>query len=468
MAEDLQKLDKDLIDSGMEKLALKFAMASLPKDTSERIKRNRSEFSIYALRVEVLRHLIGLPGFQAFSTTLAMSDVLTDFCGCRSIAGVKWTSKSSLQRASTFFSDEELRELNVLLIQATGNRASALQLGLSETEDLSICLIDTTCLKANIHFPVDWVLLRDVSITLLKAVTLIRNEGLLHRMPESPKQLIRQMNKLCIQMTHCRCKKGAPKARKAILRKMKALLRRIGKHAQKHRARLDCDYGQTCLSRAQADQVIARMDEKLALLPKVIQQAHERIIGGRLLKNEDKILSAHEPDIDVIVRGKADAQVEFGNELLIAESSGGLIVDYMLYDRSAPGEGEKLLESVDRQQSYEIEQSLEALVTDRGFDGKKTLGELKTKGITSYVCPKSPQLLKERLRESDFCCWQTRRGSTEARIAILKNHGGGRVWRAKGLGNRKLAVGWSVLAHNLAWVARKVRDQELNAPPKAA
>jgi hypothetical protein len=74
-------------------------------------------------------------------------------------------------------------------------------------------------------------------------------------------------------------------------------------------------------------------------LPKVIEQAHERIIGGRQVKNKDKILSAHEPDIDVIVRGKAGAQVEFGNELFLAESLADLssIINSTSAQRPAKG-----------------------------------------------------------------------------------------------------------------------------------
>jgi hypothetical protein len=42
--------------------------------------------------------------------------------------------------------------------------------------------MDTTCLKANIHHPVDWLLLRDGTRTLIKAIKLIRKHGLKHRM----------------------------------------------------------------------------------------------------------------------------------------------------------------------------------------------------------------------------------------------------------------------------------------------
>ena len=465
---ELTWLDEVLRGTGMEELAAEFALDGVSEGTRPSALRKKAEFAVYALRVELLRHMLGLPGFESFSVTLAGSDLLTDFCGCRTIAGIRWTSKSSLHRASLLFTDEQLRQLNVLLVQAAGNREFCPQLGLLSEEDLSVCLVDSTCLQANIHFPVDWLLLRDVALTLLKATTLVRREGLLNRMPDSPEALTRQMNKLCIEMTHSRRKAGSKKTRKSVLRRMKKLLRRIGEHARCHRDLLNEHFVQTSLSRHQAEGIIARIDEKLDLLPKVIEQAHERIIGERQVKNENKILSAHEPDIDVIVRGKAGAQTEFGNELFLAENPGGLIVDYMLYGKGAPSESEKMLESVERQQAMHVEAKLEALVADRGFDARRPAERLEEQGIANHICPKNPEVLKQRLEEPQFCRWQTRRGATEARVAIFKNHGGGRVWRAKGLENRRLAVGWSALAHNLTLIGRKVREQEIEAPPKAA
>ena len=290
----------------------------------------------------------------------------------------------------------------------------------------------------------DRALSLDVALTLPKAATLIREEGLLHRMPDGPRGpavLAREMNKLSVEMTHSRRKAGSKKAREAALRKMRKRPRRIGEHARRHGDPPDESFGRTSLSRAQAERVLARMDEKLELLPKVIEQAHERVIGERPVKNKDKILSAHEPDIDVIVRGKAGARTEFGNELFLAENPGGLIVNYMLYGKGAPSEPEKMLESVERQQALYAEVDLEALVADRGFDAKRAAAELDRQGIESHVCPKDPGRLAGRLQEPGFRGWQTRRGATEARVAILKNHGAGRVWRSKGLEHRRIAAG---------------------------
>ena len=112
--------------------------------------------------------------------------------------------------------------------------------------DFDTYFLDTTCVKALIHFPVDWVLLRDGARTVMKA----------------------------------------------------------------------------------------------------IKQAHERIIGERLVKNEDKILSLYEMETNVIVRGKAGAETEFGNTLLLGETTQGLIVDWKLWEDTAPGDAKLLNESL--------------------------------------------------------------------------------------------------------------------------
>lgn len=75
----------------------------------------------------------------------------------------------------------------------------------------------------------------------------------------------------------------------------------------------------------------SQFDQVLELLPQAQKQAHERIIGGRLVENREKILSLYEPDVHVIVRGKAGAEVEFGNTVLLGENRQGLILDFQIY-----------------------------------------------------------------------------------------------------------------------------------------
>ncbi len=54
-----------------------------------------------------------------------------------------------------------------LVLKAGGKMEDSREvLELSEPIDMDVYFVDTTCLKANIHFPVDWVLMRDATKTL--------------------------------------------------------------------------------------------------------------------------------------------------------------------------------------------------------------------------------------------------------------------------------------------------------------
>ena len=122
---------------------------------------------------------------------------------------VRAPSKSELQRFADWLPAETMRRVfDGLLLVA---REQPKKLGLTEALDLDAYFLDSTCVKANIHFPVDWVLLRDAVRTLMKATLLIRQAGLRQRM-EAPEAFLRRMNQLCIAMTQQSRRAGGRKA----------------------------------------------------------------------------------------------------------------------------------------------------------------------------------------------------------------------------------------------------------------
>jgi hypothetical protein len=284
--EQLGAVDGLLRGSHLEAMALDFAVAGL-EGGSVRRKRARAQFALKALRVEVLRMLLGNPGFRPFSRAVASSDLLADFCGVRRIDGIRGISKSTLERASKFFSAEQVRWMKQVLIEMSGEADRSKEIGLESPVKTEVCLVDTTCLEADIHFPIDWRLLRDVSVTLLKATKLIRKAGLRERMPQGPEGFATEMNRLCIEMTHSRRKEDSRRARKRVLRRFKPLVRVIAAHARRHRDRLEREYMKTDYTQAQAHRIIGRIDRMLGLVPQVIKQAHERIIGERAVPNTE-------------------------------------------------------------------------------------------------------------------------------------------------------------------------------------
>jgi hypothetical protein len=214
-------------------------------------------------------------------------------------------------------------------------------------------------------------------------------------------------------------------------------------------------------TRAQAEQVLRRIDGVLELLPRAQKQAHERIIGARQVPNAGKILSLYEPEVRVIVRGKAGAEVEFGNTVLLGENRQGLILDYEIFRESAPADSQILFGSLLRVREA-TGRDVGAVVTDRGFYSAANSRALREGGTFDALCPRPPAVLRERMKLEKFARLQRRRAQTEGRIGILKRNFLGRPMRAKGFEHRELALAWGVLTHNL-WMLARMRKTKRQA-----
>lgn len=416
-----------------------------------------------ALRCSIARHLIGVP-YRIFSSRLADSPLLQHFCLIDRLEGIRVPGKSTLQRYEKMVSESMIREITnklTLLANSTISLTGAQILELEKPVSLDDLYLDTTAVKMNIHYPVDWVLLRDATRTLMKALKLIRQAGLKNRMQE-PAKFMTGINKLCIEMTQTARKKDSEKNRKRIFRLMKKLAKKVRRHAEKHLALLKKRGEETDLSERQIRNIKKRIERVLEKLPAAVHQANERIIGERKVKNTDKILSLYEDDVHVLVRRKAGAEVEFGNTLLLVEQADGLIVDWHLYKDTAPADSNLLKESLKRLQE-DLGVKPVTATTDRGFYSDANCRYLEKEDIGNYMAPRSVPELKKRLENDDFRMHQKRRGQTEGRIGILKNNFLGEIVRSKGFPSQNIDVAWGVLVHNLWVIARlpKVEEQRL-------
>ena len=454
----LHRIDQLLRAGGVEKSFVAQSLARYDQQfpaAKTKARQRHQQHSYRALRCNVLRGLLG-EDYRAMSRRLAECPLFRWFCGLEELAAVRVPGKSTLQDYAHWLPAETMRPLIGQLILAAAQPAGASGLELAHTLELESVWLDTTGLKTNLHFPVDWVLLCDAVRTLMKATRLIRAHGLKQRM-EPPEQFLKAMNRWSLQMTHARRARDSKKRRKQTLRLMKRQVKVVAAHARRHRALLDAQWEQTDWTRPQAEQVLRRIDGVLALLPQAQKQAHERIIGERQVANADKLLSLYETDTRVRVRGKAGAEVEFGNTLLLAEQRDGLIADWQLHRDSAPADMRQLPESLQRMEAAYGAGVIRALGADRGFSSAANQALLAAKGIYDGICPKNPARLKERMEEARFVALQRRRSQTEGRIGIFKNGFLGRPLRAKGFEHRELAVSWQVLTHNL-WVLARLEQ----------
>ncbi len=416
-----------------------------------------------ALRCNIGRTYLN-ESFREFAAHLADSPLLQRFCLLDQIDVITVPAKSTLQRYAEWVDHKTLQQTTQDVVRQAHHHPENLQL--EQPVDLGACFLDSTCLQANIHFPVDWVLLRDATRTLTKAVDLIRQEGLRHRM-EDPALFRKRMNQFCIQMTHTPKKIEGKKHRKKMLRKMDKLIGTVADHARRYRKILDQQWEKTQWTRPQVEQVLKRLDNVLDQLPAARDQAWQRIIDEEPVANQDKILSFYESAIRVVVRHKAGAEVEFGNTLLLGESRQGLIMHWELFEETAPADSRLVKASVESiEQSLNIK--LKEVAADRGFDSADIQEWLAEENTYNGICPRNPHQLKERLRSWKFVKLQRRRSQTEGRISIVIHNFLGSPIRSKGFAHRQLAVGWGVLTHNLWVLARLPKceaEQKENPAP---
>jgi len=456
----LERVDRILRASGIEDLFVELHLQNFLQRSDKRTRslglkeqQRQARESIKALRCTVLKNLL-LCDFRELSQRLAECALYRWFCALPEFPRVQVPGKSRLHDYAQWLSASQMELVLSSLTKALVDEERALQIGLENELDTAGVFVDSTCLKANMHFPVDWVLLRDGVRTLVKSIVVIRRHGIRERINE-PEAFISRVNALTMRMSQAgRNRKTCKKARKQVLREMKKLCVVVEKHAVRYRDTLEEHWQETDLSRAEADVILARMNNVIMQLPEARRQAHERIIGERAVPSGEKILSLYENDVHVIVRGKAGADVEFGNSLFVAETREGFILDHELLKDQSGGDGKWL-----RGRLKELQElsggRLTEVTADRGFESEALKRDLLAAGLECHVCPKSPAELERRLEEESFRNNLRRRAQTEGRIAILKNVFLGEIPKAKGYERRRIAVAWAVLTHNLWWVARK-------------
>ena len=461
----LEQIDALLRDGGVERDFVQRALerwhAAAAQAVTTREQQKFQQRSRRALRCTLLRTLLQ-EDYRGFSCQLAGNPLYQWFCQVDALDQVRVPSKSEVQRFAYWLPAEQMRALIDGLLQGAIHQPR--KLGLKEALDLEAYFLDSTCLKANIHFPTDWVLLRDGVRTLMKATLLIRKAGLRGRM-EPPEEFLRRMNRLSIAMAQQARRAGRKKGRKRVLRQMKQLVGVVRAHARRHRDLLDQRWEQTEWTRPQADQILRRLDGVLEVLPRAQKQAHERIIGGRPVANAEKILSLYDLDVRVIVRGKAGAEVEFGNTVLFGENRQGVILDYEIWREPAPADSQTLFGSLSRVWDLAGRQ-VGAVATDRGFASAANSRTLAASDTFDALCPRSPAALSRKLQDPKFAQLQRRRAQTEGRIGILKHGFLGRPMRAQGFAHRELALAWGVLTHNL-WMLARMKQAQKKAKPEA-
>lgn len=474
---ELETIDDVLIRSGLDDFMLQRVLdrrrdEAIDEKEYERGLEAHINYVRSSFRVNILRTYYKLESVRKMAIRLGDSPLDQWFCFVENFDQIKAPAKSSIDRFKNIFTEADRHAAFQMLVQKGASSPDCYDhdlesavnlLGLEMPVNLLEAWYDSTCMSVNIHFPVDWVQLGDCCRSLLKAVRTIRKHGIKNRMQKGGcDQLLHHLNQLLIALGNARRRVDSKKLRKKVLRKLKKFSSRCEHHARQHKELLQNNREDlTELSEAQASLIIQRLDTVLELLPLAKKQAHERIIGERRVPTADKILSIHEPGINVIVRGKSGAEVEYGNQLTIGENRDGLVTYYELY-KDVKSDSNRIMDAIERTQEN-IDDLLDLIVGDRGYSDQKLdlkIGE-KHPSITNHICPKSTKELNEKKQDAGFRDSQKRRASTEARIAILTNNYQRGRSLSKGIESQRVELDWVILTHNLKVFSRLRRAEAL-------
>ena len=317
--------------------------------------------------------------------------------------------------------------------------------------------LDTTAVETNIHWPTDSTLLWDsyrVLARLIERARLVDRDavgsGRLH-----PRRAKRE----ALAITRAAAKKG--RGARSLKRPYQRLLGRVegildwatrvahglvdGIGSQRYSV-----WGHT-----QAEALVEELAHFHALGERVVDQARRRVLHGESVPNDEKLFSLFEPHTELLKRGKAGKDIEFGHMIQIQQVDEKFITDYEVFERK-PVE-HALLEPALTQHRELFGFDPSELSADKGYyESMAALYELeKTIDVVS-IAKKGIRTSAETEREQDplFRHAQAFRAGVEGSISFLK-----RMLRLARCFNKSWAhfgatVGQTIFAHNLLVLAR--------------
>jgi transposase, IS5 family len=312
--------------------------------------------------------------------------------------------------------------------------------------------LDATCVQTEIHHPTDSGLLVD-SVRVLSRIVK-RAKGLLTNqvsyLEQTCRSRLRSARKTAQTLHRQLRRKGEDKEaeQKLLYQKLiettEQMVRQVTHVAQ-------------ALSQQTASKAKRLFKEAETLLPLVegvIMQTRSRVLEGKKVSSDQKVLSLFEPHTRAIPRHKGGALVEFGRHVILDEVEGGIVTRYEIL--AHPNEHGQAIEAVAHHQTV-FEHPPNLLTADRGVHSPETEATLKEAGVKQVAIPASGKLSEERRaleRTRTFRGGYRWRAGIEGRIASLRRDYGWRKCTYHGQEGMERWLGLGVIASNLKHIAQ--------------
>ena len=304
---------------------------------------------------------------------------------------------------------------------------------------------DTTAYESNIHWPTDSSLLWDSFRVLSRVLGRVQRElpelGLKHRYHD------KKVKKLAFYIA-----RNAKSASKATQRQVK---RTYGTLID--RVRWIAGVSNDVRQRLRHTLFGApELDHYTPIVERIIDQAQRRVFDGEAVPAGEKVYSLFEEHTELLKRGKAGKDVEFGHKVLIAQTGEKFISHYRVMPvREEDGD---LLNGTIQAHRGLFGHMPSTLATDKGFyKSVKQLADIEQEIETVSICKKGRRTKAEEEREHGdaFQDGQRFRAGVEGTISVLKRAFKLNRCLFKGFNHFATSVGCAVFCHNLVLLAQR-------------
>jgi IS5 family transposase len=311
--------------------------------------------------------------------------------------------------------------------------------------------LDATCVQTTIHHPTDSGLLVDSVRVLSRFVQ--RAKGLVKDQLSHVEQACRsrlRTARLTAQILHRQLRrKGEEKEaeQKQLYQKLIETTEQMVRQSQQVMAALQEQTEQ------QARRLLTQAQRVLPLVKRVIAQTRTRVLEGKKVASEEKVLSLFEPHTRAIPRHKGGALVEFGRHVILDEVEGGIVTRFQILEH--PNEHGQAVEAVAHHREVFVHPP-NLVAGDRGIHSAETEGQLKAAGVKRVAIPASGKLSQERQALERTRSWKRGyrwRAGIEGRIASLRRDFGWRTCGYHGQDGMERWLGLGVIASNLRRIA---------------
>ncbi len=204
-----------------------------------------------------------------------------------------------------------------------------------------------------------------------------------------------------------------------------------------------------------AQGLIEQIEHYANLGARVVDQARRRVLLGESVPNEQKLFSIFEDHTELLKRGKAGKDVEFGHMVQIQQVRQKFITDYDAFEKK-PVEHQLLKPALDHHRQL-FGRDPKSLAADKGYyESMEALAALREKVAVVAIGKKGNRTPEETELEHEpaFRHAQRFRAGVEGTISFLKRVLGLLRCFNKGWDHFAATVGATVFSHNLLSLAR--------------